>query len=56
MSMPLQQRAAELEQEVADLRTWLADRGDELAAARTANRELMVQLNAALSCLVDHGA
>jgi AcrR family transcriptional regulator len=42
-----QQRAAELEQEVADLRTWLADRGDELAAARTANRELMVQLNAA---------
>lgn len=43
----VQQRVAELEQEVADLRTQLADRGDELAAARAANRELMVQLNAA---------
>jgi hypothetical protein len=32
---------------VAGLRTQLADRGDELAAARAANRELMVQLNAA---------
>lgn len=43
----LQQRAVQLEQEVAELRSQLADRGDELAAARAANRELMVQLNAA---------
>ena len=42
----VQQRVAQFEQEVADLRTQLADRGDELTAARTANRELMVQLNA----------
>ena len=41
-----QQRVAQLEQEAADLRTQLADRSDELAAARAANRELMIQLNA----------
>lgn len=45
----VQQRAAQLEQEVADLRAQLADRGDELTAARAANRELMVQLNAGRS-------
>jgi chromosome segregation ATPase len=36
-----------LEQQAADLRIQLDERDSELAAARTANRELMAQLNAA---------
>jgi hypothetical protein len=45
----LKHRIVGLEQQVADLRGQLADQGDELAAARGANRELMVQLNAGTS-------
>ncbi len=41
----LNQKITHLEQQAADLRLQLEDRGDELAAARTANRELMTQLN-----------
>jgi len=42
----LQRRITQLEQEVAYVKAQLADRTEELAAARAANRELMVQLNA----------
>jgi hypothetical protein len=41
----LKQRIAHLEQHVADLRRQLDERGDELAAARAANRELMLRTN-----------
>jgi hypothetical protein len=41
----LKQRITGLEQQVADLRGQLADQGDELAAARAANRELMLRTN-----------
>jgi hypothetical protein len=35
----------ELEQKVLDLRAELAERDEDLAAARAANRELMTQVN-----------
>ena len=38
-------RIAQAEQQAADLRIQLADRDDELAAARAANRELMTRIN-----------
>jgi hypothetical protein len=38
-------RITQAEQEAADLRIQLADRDDELAAARAANRELMARIN-----------
>ena len=38
-------RIAQAEQQTADLRIQLADRDDELAAARAANRELMTRIN-----------
>lgn len=41
----LQQRITGLQQQVDDLRLQLAERGDELAAARAANRELMLRAN-----------
>jgi uncharacterized protein YceH (UPF0502 family) len=41
----LDQRVVTLEQQVADLRLQLEERGQELDAARAANRELMTQLN-----------
>jgi hypothetical protein len=41
----LHQKITHLEQQAADLRLQLEERGDELAAARAANRELMTQLN-----------
>lgn len=41
----LKQRIAHLEQQVADLQLRLDERGDELAAARAANRELMLRAN-----------
>jgi hypothetical protein len=41
----LHQKITHLEQQAADLRLKLEERGDELAAARAANRELMTQLN-----------
>ena len=41
----LNQKITHLEQQAADLRLQLEERGDELSAARTANRELMTQLN-----------
>jgi polyhydroxyalkanoate synthesis regulator phasin len=41
----LKRRITDLEQQVADLRLQLAERGDELAAARAANRELMLRAN-----------
>jgi hypothetical protein len=41
----LKHRIADLEQHVVDLRLRLDERGDELAAARAANRELMLRLN-----------
>lgn len=41
----LQRRITELEQDTADQRRQLADRDDELEAARATNRELMAQLN-----------
>jgi chromosome segregation ATPase len=43
----LNQKIAFLEQQAADLRLQLEERGDDLTAARAANRELMAQLNAA---------
>jgi hypothetical protein len=43
----LNHKIANMEQQVADLRLQLEERGDELTAARAANRELMTQLNAA---------
>ena len=41
----LNQKIIHLEQQVIDLRLQLEERGEELAAARTTNRELMTQLN-----------
>ncbi|MFF3735160.1 hypothetical protein ACFYXM_34035 [Streptomyces sp. NPDC002476] len=41
----LTRRATELEQQILDLRAELAERDEDLAAARAANRELMAQLN-----------
>jgi hypothetical protein len=41
----LQQALADREQQFLELRRQLEERGDELAAARAANRELMTQLN-----------
>ncbi|MFF8731753.1 hypothetical protein ACF073_35520 [Streptomyces sp. NPDC015171] len=41
----LKARITTLEQQVVDLELKLQDQGDELAAARGANRELMAQLN-----------
>ncbi len=41
----LKRRVSELEQHAAELRRLLADRDDELDAARATNRELMTQLN-----------
>jgi hypothetical protein len=42
----LKQRIVSLEQHVVDLRLQLEERDQDLAAARTTNRELMTQLNA----------
>ena len=41
----LSQKINHLEQQVTDLRLQLEERGEELTAARTTNRELMTQLN-----------
>lgn len=41
----LKQRIIHLEQQVDDLRLQLQERGDDLAAARAANRELMLRTN-----------
>jgi Family of unknown function (DUF6262) len=41
----LTSKITQLEQQAADLRIQLADRDDELAAARAANRELMTRIN-----------
>jgi hypothetical protein len=41
----LQQALTDREQQLLQLRGQLEERGDELAAARAANRELMTQLN-----------
>ncbi len=41
----LKQKINHLEQQVIDLRLQLEERGEELAAARATNRELMTQLN-----------
>jgi hypothetical protein len=43
----LNQKITHLEQHAADLRLQLEERGQDLDAARAANRELMAQLNAA---------
>jgi polyhydroxyalkanoate synthesis regulator phasin len=45
----LNQKITHLEQHVADLHLQLEDRGQDLDAARAANRELMAQLNTAAS-------
>ena len=42
----LNQQITHLEQQAADLRLQLAERDDDLAAARATNRELMARLNA----------
>lgn len=42
----LNQRITHLEQQIVDLRLQLAERDQDLDAARAANRELMTQLNA----------
>jgi len=42
----LGQKITHLEQQAIDLRLQVAERDDDLAAARAANRELMAQLNA----------
>lgn len=42
----LSQKITHLEQQALDLRLQAAERDDDLAAARAANRELMAQLNA----------
>ncbi|QIZ38097.1 hypothetical protein [Saccharopolyspora sp. ASAGF58] len=42
----LHQQITHLEQQVVDLRLQLAERDEDLEAARTANRELMTRLNA----------
>ncbi|MDH6709883.1 hypothetical protein P3T27_006632 [Kitasatospora sp. MAA19] len=41
----LTRRIGELEQQILDLRFEVAERDEDLAAARAANRELMAQLN-----------
>lgn len=41
----LQQRLADSQQQILELRQQLEERSDELAAARAANRELMTHLN-----------
>lgn len=41
----LRRRVAELEQTTADLRQQLAERSEELQAARATNRELMAEVN-----------
>ena len=41
----LKQQIGTLEQHTIDLRLQLEEQGDDLAAARAANRELMAQLN-----------
>ena len=41
----LNQKISQLEQQVIDLRLQLEEQGDDLAAARSANREFMAQLN-----------
>ena len=43
----LSQQITHLEQQAIDLRLQLEEQGEDLAAARAANRELMAQLNAA---------
>jgi hypothetical protein len=43
----INQRIGHMEQTVADLRLQLEERDDELAAARAANRGLMLRVNAA---------
>ena len=42
----LNQKITQLEQQAIDLRLQLEEQGEDLAAARAANRELMAQLNA----------
>jgi chromosome segregation ATPase len=44
----LNQKITHLEQQVTDLQLQLAERDQDLAAARSANRELMAQLNHAI--------
>lgn len=44
----LSQKITDLEQQGIDLRLQLGQRGEDLAAARAANRELMAQLNHAM--------
>ncbi len=41
----LQQRTVTLEQQFVDVRLQLEERGDELAAARAADREMMTRIN-----------
>lgn len=41
----LNQQITQLQQQVTDLRLQLEEKGEDLAAARAANRELMTQLN-----------
>lgn len=41
----LRRRITQLEQETVDLTRQLEERGDELAAARAANREMITRLN-----------
>ncbi|MET9810815.1 hypothetical protein [Streptomyces halstedii] len=41
----LTRRATELEQQILDLRAELAERNEDLTAARATNRELMAQVN-----------
>jgi phage shock protein A len=43
----LKQQVLSLEQHVVDLRVQLAERDQDLAAARAANRELMARINTA---------
>lgn len=50
----LTRRITELEQQILDLRSELDERDEDLAAARTANRELMAQLNASGHREQDH--
>jgi hypothetical protein len=46
----LTQENSQLQQQVIDLRLQLEERDQDLAAARSANRELMAQLNHAMRC------
>jgi hypothetical protein len=46
----LAQQNSQLQQQVIDLRLQLEERDQDLAAARSANRELMAQLNHATRC------